>query len=259
MYSFRECTEAFIKTNFSSRNPFDLYCIITINTNLKNILSFLILFLSFLGNAQIAEESRWEFGLKFSPDLTTSRKAYQIHNVPADPCHNKFIFYQRTFSFTGGLIAQYDITEKLTLGMGIDFVRRNVSALCTTESTIGPHGIIDVVHGSMWGVSRYYTSIHFEVPIYFRYNFFDTKLDLHADLGVATSFDISDNTPYDYSRWVLRGIAGLGINYDLTKDINLSYTTIYKRKLTDFTNQTIYWNVNSLSFEFKVLYNLSSL
>lgn len=223
---------------------------------MKNFLTLILLILSVSAFSQTPEKSKWKLGGKFAPELATSRNAYAIHNIEPDMCHMATPFHKRTLSYSVGIVTQYSITKKLDLGIGASFAKRNIADLCTTDGSliiIGPHPEWPSFSLNPKG---YFTMHYVEVPIFTRYEFLDGWFGIHTEAGVTTRY-ILDQARYNNTQFVLTGQVGFGVNLELYDSFNLSYTTYYNRKLTDFTTNTVYWNSNRISFELKGIYQFN--
>lgn len=151
------------------------------------------------------------------------------------------------FDFTAGIVGQYSLTKRLEIGSGLAYSRK--TDLESNYYFICGNGLICPPLIAIYAPMQ---NNFLEIPVFVRYNFLKTKFNFHVEAGTTGGMMLNEN--YFSSKYRLDGQAGLGISYTIADLINLSATTFYGRRLTDFDRNSIIMYPNSLSLEFRAAF-----
>ena len=250
--------KASFQINFSFVQPFFIEDHYTIKqgTIMKELLTALLLISGFTASAQIQELGKWKIGMTGSYERQFQNdQVFLFGKMPTQEeqcgfgvggCYGGSTYTPQR-NFTAGVVSSYSIRPKLEIGLGVAYSKQR-------QQAVNDILYLPFTCGTGTDFSQCYyapePSRFIETPVFVRYHFLKTKLNLHVESGLTASFGLnnySEITP----RYNLRTQGGLGMSYTFGGLINLSATAFYKRKISNFNRLTTLTNTNSVAFELR--------
>ncbi len=209
------------------------------------IISCIIFFsLAAFCQTEPVKQDKWKLGIAFSPD---------VYLIPSDFSEGNYVGYdlnRSPFKFSTGIIASLAVKPKIDIGTGIIFSKKDFSGtgychVCMSDFIYMPPQPVTIKQ-------RY-----LEIPVFVQYNILNKKLDLHLQAGLTSGFLTSKPTGelISHNKFLFGGQLGIGMNLDLGQRFNLSWTTLYRHPLKNFSDEN-YRLLRTFSFVTGVSYRI---
>lgn len=218
---------------------------------MKTIITTLVLLISLSSFSQIEQLGKWKIGASasYDMDLYTGFNNIDIVDPGFAPggCYGND--YYGTRGYSAGIVGQYSIRPRLEVGIGATYSKKHNQYGSSNYFTYDPLLCYEYYYAPS-------ASNFLDVPVFLRYNFLKSKLNFHIESGVTSTYTLDKFDYYNTSKFAFKAQGGLGVSYTIGQLINISATTFYKRKLTDFNRSTDYGPKNSMSFELRTVFIL---
>jgi len=209
---------------------------------MKTIITSLAILISLSSYSQIENLGKWKIGttVSYDMDLNSFSSLYSSSGIAPGGCYEPYPspYTTRSRGYSAGVIGQYSIFDKLEVGVGAIYSKKYNNYGYPTDYLIAIYYVPN-------------PSNFIEVPVFARYNFLKTKLNFHVESGVSTSYILDKSFYSSDSRFAMKAQAGIGMSYTFMNLLNVSATTFYKHRITDFSRKMNYSSPNSLSFELR--------
>lgn len=210
-------------------------------------------------------QSKWQFGLNFSPDICYR----QLINHSGDPMLNSFIAQrneQETFrvTYTAGLGALYNINDKWGIETGLYFSDKGFqnTAVPITTST-QPDGTGDFAYST-------FHYLYLEIPVKLNMNLpLNKKTALIGGIGIGNNLYLSNysemflgnNGKYTtlghntdnsglYNPYFISGLISLGIARQFNEQLSMRIEPLYRAGISSIVDAPIHCRLNSVGLNF---------
>lgn len=223
-------------------------------------LKYLSICLSLIFFSQLNAQSKWLFGLNFSPDICYR----QLSNHAGDAMLDDFIRMRNErevyrISYSLGLGARYEINKKLSLESGLYFSDKGFQ---TTETPITTAGQPDGTDDYAFSVYHY---LYLEIPIKALIKFpLNDKNSLFCSAGLGNNFYLGNYTETylvdngktsnlshnkdnssQYNPYFVSGLISLGFEHNFNDQFSMRIEPIYRMGLSSTVDEPIHTRLSS--------------
>ena len=238
---------------------------------MKKALTIIMLILPWRnsGWAQSSNNSKFKFGISFSPYSCYRRLNYQdINRWLNDILNNEEI---SKYGFSAGLAVQYRISRKIRIESGIQYSDQGEKTIKIPLTWITPNqsypvNSYDVIHYQFIGIPLIFDyCIPQNKMTYFFSGGFSGSVFLNKRTTVISEYEdghktkTSSNKDIGYATFNLAAVIGLGASYDLSKRLTIQLQPIFIQSLNSIIvdkNAKVY--LYSIGVNFGLLYSFKN-